>query len=132
MLKISRLTDYAVMVLNGLGDEAEPQSAAILAGKTGLPEPTVSKVLKMLAQNDILVSARGPRGGYILKRPMGDLSLADIIGAIDGPIALTDCSEGSESRCSLESICDMRRRWAPVNAVIVTALRNISLADMRR
>ncbi len=132
MFKISRLTDYAVMILNCLEDDGGALSASVLSGRTGLPEPTVCKVLKMLAGGGILTSVRGARGGYALKKPIYGLNLADVISVIEGPIALTDCVEGSENRCLLENTCDMKRRWSRVNAAIVTALKDISLADMRR
>jgi FeS assembly SUF system regulator len=133
MLRLSKLTDYAVVVLMRLG-EAEPQAvqtAPGIAKSTGVPEPTVAKVLKALAQSGLVAATRGARGGYRLTRPFGAIPIADIIAAIDGPIALTACVDGSLGSCEVACQCAVRGRWNLVNDAIREALGAITLADMR-
>ncbi len=136
MLRLSKLTDYAVVVLARLardGDAAPSgpvQNALSLAGETGIAEPTVAKVLKLLAQAGLVEGVRGPRGGYRLTRPLASMPLSDIIVAIDGPIALTACVDGGTGMCEAEGICPVRGRWDPVNDAIRRALSGITLADL--
>ena len=136
MLRLSKLTDYAVVVLIRLGevDRTAPdciQTSPGLSAGTGVPEPTVAKVLKALATSGLVVSQRGARGGYRLMRPLSAITVADVIIAVDGPIALTACVDGSTSGCDVSSVCAVRGRWDLVNAVIQEALSAITLADMR-
>ena len=130
MLRLSKLTDYAVVVLVRLAREDEVQTSPAIAARTGIPEPTVAKVLKTLAVGGLVGSRRGPHGGYLLARPLENISIAEVIGAIDGPIALTACVEGSGLGCDAEHLCPVRGRWDPVNQAIYRALSSISLADM--
>jgi FeS assembly SUF system regulator len=135
MLRLSKLTDYAVVVLVRLA-RAEAagamQTSPGIAAATGIPEPTVAKVLKLLAGAGLVVSQRGARGGYRLTRSLAAIAVAEVIAAIDGPIALTACVDGAEGACSTETMCPVRGRWDPVNAAIETALHAISLADMEQ
>src|ERR1700761_9300755 len=130
MLRVSKLTDYAVVVLVRLADVTGVQTSPGIASATGIPEPTVAKVLKALAGGDLVASQRGAKGGYRLNRPLRTISIADVIAAIDGPIALTACVEGATS-CESQGLCPMRGRWDPVNEAISQALSNITLADMQ-
>ena len=136
MLRLSKLTDYAVVVLIRLGDcvragEDCVQTSPGIALATGVPEPTVAKVLKALASAMLVTSQRGARGGYRLSRPLETVTVADVIAAIDGPIALTACVEGGGGGCDVENICAVKGRWDLVNDVIRAALTEISLTDMR-
>ena len=131
MLRLSKLTDYAVVVLVRLSGLEGVQTSPGIASATGIPEPTVAKVLKILANSDLVSSQRGARGGYRLNRPLSDIPVADVIAAIDGPIALTACVDGSVTECESLGLCPMRGRWDPVNDAIQTALRSITLADMQ-
>lgn len=133
MLKLSRLTDYAVVVLVRLASTAPlgVATAPGIAASTGIPEPTVAKVLKGLAQAGLVVSQRGAHGGYRLNRPLAAIPVADVIVAIDGPIALTACVEGAVSTCESLSLCPMAGRWGVVNDAISEALGAITLADMQ-
>lgn len=131
MLRLSKLTDYAVVVLVRLADEEGVQTSPGIAASTGIPEPTVAKVLKSLAGGGLVTSQRGARGGYRLARPLAAIPVSDVIAAIDGPIALTACVEGATGSCEAERLCPVRGRWDPVNDAIVEALTAISLADMR-
>jgi len=131
MLRLSKLTDYAVVVLVRLAREPGVQTSPGIATTTGIPEPTVAKVLKTLAAGGLVGSQRGARGGYRLLRPLSDIPVADVIAAIDGPIALAACVEGSASECESQGLCPMRGRWDPVNDAIYQALSSITLADMQ-
>lgn len=131
MLRLSKLTDYAVVVLVRLSSGEGVQTAPGIAAKTGIPEPTVAKVLKALAGNGLVASQRGARGGYRLMRPLASIPVADVIAAIEGPIALAACVEGAGTSCECQDLCPMRGRWDPVNAAIRQALAAITLADMQ-
>lgn len=130
MLRLSKLTDYAVVVLVRLSQGASCQTSPGIAAVTGVPEPTVAKVLKALAAGGMVTSQRGARGGYILAQPLSMLSVADVVTAIDGPIALTACVEGSTAGCEAECTCPVRGRWDVVNAAVREALSATSLADL--
>ena len=129
MLKISKLADYAVMVLGALAEAGEASvSATELAQAARLPQTTAAKVLKLLARSGLVQASRGVSGGYKLPRRAADISVTEIIAAIDGPVKLTDCVGASHS--CLHSTCGIRGRWDPVNRALVTALNEVSLADM--
>jgi FeS assembly SUF system regulator len=130
MLKLSRLTDYAVAALVRLSAAEGVETSPGISAAIGIPEPTVAKVLKILAGHGLVVSTRGARGGYRLGRPLAEISVAEIIVAVDGPIALASCVEGSGGSCESQTLCPVAGRWDPVNTAIRSALQNISLADM--
>ena len=122
MLRLSKLTDYAVVVLVRLSGMEGVQTSPGIAAATGIPEPTVAKVLKTLAAGDLVASQRGAKGGYRLNRHLAAIPIADVIAAIDGPIALTACVDGSASGCESQGLCPMRGRWDPVNDAIHTGV----------
>ena len=130
MLRLSRLADYGVVVLVRLSETDGCQTSPGIAGVTGLPEPTVAKVLKALAGAGLVRSQRGARGGYQLARPLSAIPVSAVVAAIDGPIALAACVEGSPGICESESCCPVRGRWDHVNHAVVQALNRITLADM--
>ena len=129
MVRISKLADYAVVVLVRLGTGAIETAPGIAQG-TGIPEPTVAKVLKALAGAGLVASQRGARGGYRLARPLELISIADVVSAIEGPIALTACVEQSASSCEAECCCPVRGRWDPVNDAVREALESVTLARL--
>ena len=131
MLRLSKLTDYAVVVLVRLDPGTRVMTAPGIAATTGIPEPTVAKVLKTLSGAALVTSQRGARGGYRLARPLEDIPVGEVIAAMDGPIALAACVEGSSSECESLALCPVRGRWDPVNDAIRRALSAITLADMR-
>lgn len=131
MLRLSKLTDYAVVVLVRLAETEGVQTSPGIAAATGIPEPTVAKVLKTLSAGGLVVSQRGARGGYRLLRPLADIPVADVIAAVDGPIALAACVDGSAVECEFQGLCPVRGRWDPVNDAIHQALSAITLADMQ-
>nr|WP_202396887.1 SUF system Fe-S cluster assembly regulator [Pseudoroseomonas coralli] len=127
---MSKLTDYAVVVLARLEAEGGLQTAPGLAAATGIAEPTVAKVLKHLGHAGLVEGLRGARGGYRLARPLAAMPLSEVICAIDGPIALTACVDGASGSCETETICPVRGRWDKVNEAIRSALSDITLADL--
>lgn len=131
MIKLSKLTDYAVVVLAQMALSRDTlHSAVFLAEKTGLPEPTVAKVLKLLARGGIIVSTRGANGGYKLAAAPEATSMAAIITALDGPIALTACVHGSDECCTHAVACPVKGQWNPVNEAMKNALESVSLSQM--
>lgn len=130
MLRVTKLTDYASVVLTVLAADADTvQSAAGLAERTGLEAPTVAKLLKPLAQAGLVQAFRGANGGYRLARPADDITLVEIVEAIEGPLAMTDCSV-HDGQCGLERSCGARANWRRINDMVADALRKVSLADM--
>jgi len=132
MLRLSKLTDYAVVVLIRLSHDETVQTSPGIAAVIGVPEPTVAKVLKALAYAGLVSSQRGARGGYRLVRPLSGIPVAEVVAAIDGPITLTACVEGSGTGCEAEHLCPVRGRWDLVNDAVLQALGQITLADMDR
>ncbi len=131
MLKLSRMIDYGVVVLSQLANRRDILTTAPeLAEATGLPAPMVSKVLKSLARSDLVVSHRGVHGGYSLSRGPEEISVAAIVEALEGPVALTACVEASDSHCRVESLCPIRGGWEKVNNAIRDALEAVSLAEL--
>lgn len=132
MLRISKLTDYGTLVLAELANGGSGYaSAAELADSTGLGVPTVSKLLKTLARAGLVVSARGPRGGYRLAREAGQITATDVISAFEGAVSITECS-GSDSHCDYQNVCRVGGAWQRINLAIRRALDEISLADLAR
>jgi FeS assembly SUF system regulator len=132
MIRLNRLTDYAVVLMVELAQTEDIATAGLLARKTGIPQPTVAKLLKLLTQGHLTRAHRGPAGGYGLSRTAADISVAEIIDAVEGPVAVALCAEGSLDNCDFEHICPMRGRWDRVNRVIRQALHKMSLAEMAR
>ncbi|MFI4988118.1 MAG: SUF system Fe-S cluster assembly regulator [Alphaproteobacteria bacterium] len=131
MIRLNKLTDYAIVVLSQMGrDRATMRTAPQLAHETGVPLPTVAKLLKTLAADHVILSHRGAAGGYTLSRAPEEISVAEIIASLEGPIALTACVEGSGNHCDVESLCPMRGNWEKINSAIRTALEALTLADM--
>jgi len=134
MIRITKMTDYGIVLLSrfALSSDSTPVSVKDLAQSSSLPEPTVSKLLKALSKNGLLISVRGVKGGYQLARRPEAISVAQIIAAIDGPIAITDCAGESGPRCDLERSCPVRSNWQKINVSILDSLQSVSLADMAR
>lgn len=131
MLKISRLADYAVVLMHRLSvDSSKTYSANGLADRCHIPAPTVSKVLKLLSDAKLVTSVRGVQGGYHLMKDPAAISIADVLLAIDGEMALTDCSL-SDSTCGLLKHCELRSNWRYINDQVSQLLAKISLLDMQ-
>jgi FeS assembly SUF system regulator len=130
MFKISKLTDYGTVVMAYLARDPERvHSASEVADVTHVALPTVSKILKVLAMDDLVASSRGARGGYRLARDPEEISIADVIQAMEGPVALTACSSG-EGECEQEPFCTIASNWQRINEAVIDALRSLSLADL--
>ena len=130
MLRMSKLTDYATVVLAHMAHERRIASAGELAEATQLTGPTVRKLLKTLARAGLVDSVRGPQGGYALARQPDRISAADIIDALEGPVAITECSAGI-GHCDLEGVCHVGSAWQRINRGIRTALSEVSLLDLQ-
>ncbi len=130
MLRLSKLADYAVVVLARLSCAQSVQTSPGIAAAIGLPEPTVAKVLKGLASGGLVASQRGARGGYRLVRPLTAIQVADVVAAIDGPVHLTACVEGARTPCQAKDSCSCSGGWDRVNEVVMQALGTISIADI--
>lgn len=133
MIRMTKLADYGIMLLTHFArDPKRPtRSARELATESHLPLPTVSKILKRLAHGGVLEAHRGVKGGFSLSRRPEEVTVADMVGALEGPIALTQCSAHQE-HCGLERHCIVRSNWRKINSVVLDALHGITLADMAR
>lgn len=132
MIKISKLADYAMVLMHRLSpDSSASCSAKQLAAATAIPLPTVSKVLKLLSEANLVRAHRGAQGGYWLATPPEQIAVTQVIEAIDGPFAITECNL-SESSCSLSVCCELRSSWQFINQQVVSVLEKISLQDMQQ
>ena len=133
MIRMTKVTDYGFILLTYMAalDARGVYNARDLAQTTHLPLPMVSKILKLLARDGLLTSARGVKGGYSLARPAEDISVAEVIGAIEGPFGITECGTEVAGACSLEAICAARSRWGPISRAIERALGGVRLSAMR-
>ncbi|MCH8861258.1 MAG: SUF system Fe-S cluster assembly regulator [Proteobacteria bacterium] len=130
-MKLTNLADYAVVLMCHLAQEPRELSSAVgLAQMTGVPVPTVSKILGALSRASLLRSQRGLKGGFYLGRAAEDISVADIVEAVDGPIALTNCIEDAPGDCTLETLCTMKPHWQVINMAVKGALSGVSLAEI--
>ncbi len=131
MLRISKLTDYGIVLLVHFAREADGTTltAREMAEATGLPLPAVSKMLKSLASASLLDSQRGSRGGYQLARQPEAVSVAEVIEALEGPIALMECAAGP-GHCDQESQCGLSTPWLRINRAIQSTLTRVSLAEL--
>jgi FeS assembly SUF system regulator len=131
MLRMSKLTDYGIVLLTHLAREGAPavQTAQDLAAASKVPLPTVAKIMKELCRGGLLVSHRGRRGGYSLARPAASISVAQIIEAIEGPLGLTECAN-EEGSCSLEPTCVARGHWGPISRAIHRTLSRLPLTAL--
>ena len=131
MLRLNRMTDYAILVLGALARRhGETLASGHLAQVTELAQPTVAKVLKMLLAAELVETQRGVRGGYRLMKISAHISLVDIVEAMEGPIAVTDCVEGAREPCSASNCCFMRNHWNHINFAIRKALTDVTLEDL--
>lgn len=131
MLRITKQADYGIVLLTHFAraERGVTITASQLTERTGLPGPTVTKVLKLLARDGLLISHRGVQGGYELSRLPEEINVAQIIAALEGPIAFTQCSANAVG-CDREPICPVRPNWQRVDQVLRKALESISLLEM--
>jgi FeS assembly SUF system regulator len=133
VIRLSKLADYGIVIMTHMASgPARHQTAPEIATQAHLPLPMASKILKGLAHAGLLVSHRGAKGGYGLARPAHAISVADIIVALEGPIALTACIEHGPGECDIEALCPARANWQRINRAIREALEGITLLEMAR
>jgi len=132
MLRLSKLTDYATVILSFMArDNTHVHAAMEISLATGIALPTVSKILKILVNANVIISTRGVKGGYALARTPEEITVASVISALEGPIALTECSI-SHQGCEQASGCGIGANWSLISQAIHNALESVSLADMIR
>lgn len=138
MFRLSKITDYGIVILAHLAQLSREEEAAglapahnarELAGATSLPVPVVSKVLKGLARGGVLEGLRGSKGGYRLACRPEDISVADMVAALEGPVAMTECA-ASAALCEHEGSCAVKGPWQVINRVVQSALEGVTLADL--
>ena len=129
-MKLSKMTDYAVILLAEMAKDNRLSSASFLAAKTMLPEPTVSKLLKLLSRQKIIRSVRGINGGYQLVQNPDQITIAHVMMATEGPFLLTPCADQDNDCCSRLQNCSMRGKWSPLNQAMNHALESVSLSQM--
>ena len=134
MIRLSRLSDYAIVLMAQLAGRAGradpgPYNAREVAAEAHLPLPVVSKILKGLARRGLLLSHRGAKGGYSLARPPAEITAAEMIVALEGPIGLTECA-AHPGQCAQEPSCHVREPWQRINVVVRRALAQVTLADL--
>ncbi|MCZ6691894.1 MAG: SUF system Fe-S cluster assembly regulator [Planctomycetota bacterium] len=134
MIRLSRMTDYGIVLLTRVAShpEREVHSASDLAAEAGLPRPTVSKILKILARKGLLTSRRGVVGGYRLARPPEEISLTDLIDALEGPVGLTTCTTPEANHCEFEQVCPVEDHWNMINRAVRSTLEKITLSNLAR
>jgi FeS assembly SUF system regulator len=132
MIRLSRLTDYGIVLMSyfAQGEPGAAFTARELSEKSKIPLPTVSKVLKSLSRSELVFSQRGVKGGYTMARAADEISVAEMIDALEGPIAMTECSSIGEGSCEFETLCPAKSPWQRINQVVRKALSGLSLADM--
>lgn len=131
MIRLTNLADYAVVVMAAAAREPGAKlSAARVAELTNIPAPTVAKLMGTLARGGLLTASRGVSGGFTLSRDPNAISVAQVVEAVDGPIALTSCSGGDVNDCAMEGHCAVRGHWGPINQAVRGALAAVSLADL--
>ena len=132
MFRMAKLTDYGIVILTQFAarQDASSMTARELASAAKLPLPTVGKLLKQLSHNGLLSSHRGTKGGYSLARGAREITVAQIIEALEGPMALTECQ--APGVCVQESFCSVKPNWLVINRTVRDALSKVTLADMTR
>jgi len=128
MLRLSKLADYGTQVMTYMARDQAVHSASEVSTGLGIAAPTVSKILKMLVRKNLVDSVLGAKGGYLLARHPAEISIAEIINAMDGPISITECS--GTTICERESTCSTRSNWQGINHIIQDALEKVNLAEM--
>ena len=134
MIKITRLTDYGIMLLTNFAKDAghPMRNTRDLAAQAHLPLPTVSKILKVLARKGLLQAHRGVKGGFSLARKPQEITVAQIVDAVEGHMGITECSFAAPGTCVLEESCPVTTHWQRISKAVWGALENITLAEMAR
>jgi FeS assembly SUF system regulator len=133
-MRLTHLADYAVVMMTAAArrEASARLSATELSDETGVPLPTAQKLMQKLAAHGLLVGQRGSGGGYALARPVSEISLADIVEAVEGPIVLTMCADGVNHECALDQHCRVKPHMSVVGDAIRTSLSAVSLQELAR
>ena len=132
MIKVTRLADYAVSIIYAFsGSEKEILSSQDIIEKTKLHKATVNKLLAKLVKKNFLEPFRGTKGGYRLKKGLDNISIRELIEAIEVPVLLTDCLNKNANNCNLFDVCNTKNIWSFVNAEINNTLENIKIKDIK-
>ncbi len=131
MIKLSNLADYAVVLMSTIAARPDDiHTASSLNAETRVPQPTVSKILGKMAKANLLTSHRGIGGGFSMNNEKEDISIADIVEAVDGPVQLTNCLSVEDTCCDYEPVCMTKSKWDKINQAVYEALNNVSLSEM--
>lgn len=131
MIKLTKLADYAVVLMSTMAEHPDKvHAAADVARGTHIPGPTAAKILGTMARAGLLTSHRGLKGGFSLAMAPQDITVADVIRAVDGPIALTDCVEHGTGDCDILDSCRVRGYWHKINGAVTAALESMTLAEI--
>lgn len=133
MVRLSKFADYGLVLMACIAERHQEfplRTARDLSEQSKLPLPTVSRLLKMLMQGGLLLSRRGIQGGYSLAREADEISLLEVIAALEGPVALTECSTDISGLCDLETCCSIKNNQRLINKAVRGALANISVQDL--
>ncbi len=134
-MRLSSLADYAVVMMTAAARHCGGSgrlNATMLAEQTGVPLPTAQKLVSRLSAAGLIESARGTGGGFRLSRPPSSISLADVIEAVEGPIAMTTCVDEHRHDCALDGHCLVKPHWGVVNTVVRDALASVTLSQLSR
>ena len=132
MIKVTRLADYAVSIIYAFsGSEKEILSSQDIVEKTKLHKATVNKLLAQLVKKNVLEPFRGTKGGYRLKKGLDNISIRELIEAIEGPVLLTDCLNKNANNCNLFNVCNTKTIWSFINTEINNTLENIKIKDIK-
>jgi FeS assembly SUF system regulator len=131
MLRLGKLADYGLLITRLLAEQSGQLTTGEIVRETRIPLPTVRKLLKFLVDAGVVESSRGLKGGYRLAADPADISIVEVIQAIDGPIAITDCNKEGAC-CDLVDSCDLRDNWKFINGILIEQLQQISINDMRK
>lgn len=133
MLRLTKATDYGIVLLTHMaGSDGRQLNVCELAEMSNLPAPMTQKILKILAREGLLISQRGAAGGYRLARAPETITVLDMINALEGPVALTECTSGETSSCAISGECPVSAQWEPINVAVRGALRDVTLAQLAR
>ncbi|TVP87701.1 MAG: SUF system Fe-S cluster assembly regulator [Pseudomonadaceae bacterium] len=130
MLRISKMSDYAVVLVSKMAGTAERMTLDDLVVATSVPLASVRKLMRLLTQADICSGKKGAGGGYLLQRPPSRISVLEVLEAVDGELALTQCAQQGECDCSLQPHCEVKDSWQVINGVIRSTLMQLSIGDL--
>jgi FeS assembly SUF system regulator len=130
MIKLSRMACYGVVLLSELAETESRLSTTEICESTGLSKHMAAKILKTLANDGIIDSSIGSAGGYVLAKSPDDISIADVVNSLDGPVSLTGCVDGKEDECQLQGYCSLQGCWDAINMAVIKALDDVKLSSV--